>query len=186
MTKLVLSVVGFLLAGGIFFVYTQPTFEQIKAMRTEVGQYEGALSKSRELQQVRAVLLDKYKNFNPADLDRLEKLLPDHVDNVRLILDLDRLALSHQMPMQNVVIGDPTKEGSSGGNASISSPDPVLQKVGALTLTFSTVGTYEQFKSFLSDLEASLRIVDVVGLEISRGQSNQLSYKIILRTYWLK
>ena len=169
-------------------MYTQPSFDQINATKAEIAQYDGALGKAAELQQVKQSLLNKYKNFNPTDLDRLSKLLPDHVDNVRLILDLDHLALLHQMPMQNVSIGDPTKEGASA--ATISTPDPARQKLGSLTLKFSTSGTYEQFKSFLSDLEASLRIVDVIGLQIQSGSqgggAQAYMYTITIQTYWLK
>ncbi len=189
MTKLILSVIGLGLAGGIFFIYTQPTFDQINSAKSEISQYDDALSKAAELQQVKQTLLDKYKAFKPDDLDRLSKLLPDHVDNVRLLLDLDHLSISDQMPMQNVSIGDPNKAG--GSSSALSTPDAASQKIGSLDLKFSTSGTYEQFKKFLDDLESSLRIVDVIGLQVDRGAGQTIgtptyTFTVTARTYWLK
>ena len=66
-------------------------------------------------EQLKQSLLSRFNAFKTEDLDRLRKLLPDHVDNVRLILDLDNLAARHGMALQNVVISEPASE--SGARA---------------------------------------------------------------------
>jgi len=122
---------------------------------------------------------------NPADIERLHKLLPDHVDNVRLILDLDTLASKHGLALQNVAIsGAETKE--PGAEEVIG---PVTSEHGEITIGFATTGTYERFVTFLTDLEKSLRIVDVIELKISPASTlgePTYNFNITLRTYWLK
>lgn len=191
MMKTVISVLGLAAAAGIFFGYTQPTYDASGTAKGDISQYDAALTKSAELQELKQTLLARYNTFSPADLDRLQKLLPDHVDNVRLILDLDNLAGRHGMAIQNVAISAPQTESTS--QTAASSINSSKQRYDSLTLKFATIATYDDFLSFLQDLERSLRIVDLVSLRLSQvsggDAKNPLptySYDITIRTYWLK
>ena len=190
MFKTILSIAGLAIAGGIFFVYTQPNFENIRTLESEIAQYDEALTKATELQQVKQTLLSRYNAFNPADVTRLQKLLPDHVDNVRLVLDLDSLAAKHRMALQNVVISNPVSGETTPGV--IATVGGNRLKYDSLTLKFRTQGSYTNFTAFLEDIESSLRLVDLVSLNLERitGVSStveqQYRYDITIRTYWLK
>lgn len=189
MVKNILSIAGLAIAGGIFFLYTQPAYDNVQVIKERIGQYDQALDKAAELQQLKQSLLSRFNAFRTEDLDRLHKSLPDHVDNVRLILDLDNLAARHAMALQNVVISGPASE--SGGKSVTGSIGLGHRRFDSLTLKFSTRGSYEDFSAFLGDLESSLRIVNVVSLDLVR-ESNTASggltyrYDITIRTYWLK
>ena len=194
MFKMTLSALGLAIAGGVFFFFTQPTYDAVKVLGQEIGEYDQALDKASELQQLKQSLLSRYNAFNPADIDRLHKMLPDHVDNVRLVLDLDHLASTNGMALQNVIISSPlSEEGSPGVIGAIGGG---RQKYDSLTLKFTTRGTYQSFSTFLQALEASLRIVDLVSLSIERETASQSDtkqeteptyrYDMTLRTYWLK
>lgn len=189
MIKAILSVVGLAIAGGVFFMYTQPAYDTVQTLKTQIKEYNQALEKAAELQQLKQSLLSRYNSFNPADIDRLQKLLPDHVDNVRLVLDIDNLAGKHGMALQNVVISNPTSE--AAGSSVIGIIGGSSQKYDSLTLKFATQGTYQNFAAFLQDLEASLRVVDLVALSLSRDSVEPKAeptykYNITIRTYWLK
>lgn len=188
MTRLIIAAIGFVIAGAIFFLYTQPAYNKLQGERTKIAQYDAALDKAAELQSLKQNLLDRYNAFNSSDVERLQKLLPDHVDNVRLILDLDSLAGRYGLGLQNVEVSTSDSGGSKSAIGVIGTSN---QKYESLTLTFATLGTYEAFTRFLSDLETSLRIVDLAALSItsaSSGESREpiYSFKITLRTYWLK
>jgi len=187
MIKMFFSFVGIGIAGAILFFYTQPTYDSARALEKEISAYDQALDKAAELQALKQSLLSRFNEFNPADLDRLHKLLPDHVDNVRLILDLDNLAGRHRMSLQNISFSNPAEEGERGAIGSIGAGK---QKHNSLTLKFTTAGTYEDFRGFLQDLERSLRIVDLVSLGLGGGgpQSGEPTYRfdLTVRTYWLK
>ncbi|HWO07309.1 MAG TPA: type 4a pilus biogenesis protein PilO [Candidatus Paceibacterota bacterium] len=186
MVRTLFALIGIAGAIGLFFLYTKPAYDSVEALRMENESYDLALEKAAELQRLRQSLLSRYNAFNPADIERLHKLLPDHVDNVRLVLDLDTLASRHGVALQNVVISRPNT--STEGRSNVIGP--TQRNYESLTLQFSTTGTYEQFKTFLIDLEDSLRIVDVVDLSIdplsTQGGDLTYSFDIILRTYWLK
>ena len=115
MMRTILSLAGLGLAAGIFIFYTQPTYLDVQGLRTQIDQYNEALDKAAQLQSLKQSLLSRYNAFNPDDIDRLHKLLPDHVDNVRLVLDLDNLAGRYAMALQNVVISNPEEADSIAG-----------------------------------------------------------------------
>jgi|SRR3989344_1599859 len=189
MMKPLIAIVGIAIAGGIFFFYTQPAYDGVQAQKGEIQQYDQALNKAAELQELKQTLLSRYNAFDPADLDRLHKLLPDHVDNVRLVLDLDNLAIRHGMALQNVVISNAAAGEKSGND--VATIDVLGRAYDSLTLAFSTEGSYADFTAFLLDLENSLRIVDLVSLKLDPGAETargepMYRYAITLRTYWLK
>ena len=186
MIRTFISIVCVIGAGAIFFMYTQPAYDTVQAQNVNISQYDEALQKATELQQIKQTLLSKYTSFDPNNIDRLQKMLPDHVDNVRLILDMDNLAQKHGMALQNVSV---SAAPNVSGQTAVGTISAAKQKYDSLTIKFTTVGSYDTFRQFLSDLQSSLRIVDLVALDltpVSMVGGGQYSYDITLRTYWLK
>ena len=52
--------------------------------------------------ETRDTLNNKYNTFSKTDLDKLNKILPDNVDNIKLILDIQRIAQTYGMDIQNI------------------------------------------------------------------------------------
>ncbi len=180
------------IAGAIFFLYTQPAYDSMQAENAKIAQYNAALDKAAELQQLKQTLLSRYNSFDPQSLDRLQKMLPDHVDNIALILDLDSIASRYGLGLQNVDVSTPAVKSQTNQTA-IGAIGSSNQNYDTLTLTFTTQGTYQNFLQFLTDLETSLRIVDLSSLTISpaangvAGKTDGVyTYTITLKTYWLK
>lgn len=184
MFRTIVSLICLVAGGAIFFMYTQPTYDGVKTVNAQIAQYDAALSKASELQQRKQTLLSRYNTFDPADIDRLQKLLPDHVDNIRLILDLDSLAGKHGMAIQNVAVSSAAS--AQTGVSTLGSVSASKQRYDSLTIKFSTQATYDTFQQFLTDLEESLRIVDLISLSITRSSDGLYTYDMTLRTYWLK
>ena len=195
MIRIIIATIAFIAAGSIFFLYTQPTYDTVQADQTQIDQYNQALDKATQLQTLKQSLLSRYNSFDTTSLDRLQKLLPDHVDNIALSLDLDSMAGRYGLALQNVDIASSAAQTPSTPSA-VGAAGTGSQTYDSLTLTFSTQGTYTNFLQFLTDLETSLRVVDLVGLTVAPagGVQNPLthnaeplySYGITLRTYWLK
>ena len=206
--QIILSSLGLLIAAGVFFLYTQPTYDNVKAIQLQIDQYNQVLDKATELKQLRQSLLTRFNEFKPDDLDRLQKLLPDHVDNIRLIMDLDNLAGDFGMTLQNVSISNAPSASASTDQTAISAVGASEQKYDSLTMGFTTSSTYADFVRFLEKLESSLRIVDLTSLSISRNGSSAAAaapqsktktslssataneptytFKITIKTYWLR
>jgi len=182
MIKLLIPVVFIVVSVGVFIGYINPTYNETKVLKAENAQYSEALDKSKELQAVRDRLLSKYNTFRGEDLDRLQKLLPDAIDNVRLILDLDNMATKYAMRTRSVTISN---QGAGSPSAGVVGPDQ--SAYGTATISFSVLGSYETFLAYLHDLETSLRLVDIVAIGFSEAKDSDLNqYNISVKTYWLK
>ena len=65
MIRTVISLVCLLAAGAVFFMYTQPTYDTVQAENAQIAQYDEALTKASELQQLKQSLLSRYNTFDP-------------------------------------------------------------------------------------------------------------------------
>jgi Tfp pilus assembly protein PilO len=172
-------------------MYIDPTYKEIQETLKEQERFDQALDKSKELQAIRDRLLAKYNTFSTSDLDRLTKLLPDNVDNVRLVLDIDHIASAYGMRIKDVAVS--TVEERAAGTIG-----PSKNIYESVTLAFSMVSSYDNLINFVRDLEKSLRIVDIkeislvsiVNAPVQPGdvgvQQDLYRYSIDLETYWLK
>lgn len=164
---------------GLFFFFVIPQYEAVRIKQEQIKILNDALNNSRKVQAARDTLLSTYNNIGVADIERLKKILPDHVDNVRLILEVDRIASRNNMVLQNVS----TREDVRGDSGALGPDDSLF---GKLRLNFSLAGRYESLISFLAEVEQSLRVVDIVALSFTRGLGDLYEYELEVDTYWLK
>lgn len=182
--RLLIPTIFILIALALFFVYIDPAYSDVQELRAQEAEFDAALERSRELISVRDALLATYNEIPEEQLERLRKLLPDHVDNIRLILDIDNIASRYGMTVNNLAFAG--EEQSPGQAPQDGALGPQTNEIGSATFSFSVSATYEVMKQFLNDLENSLRIVDVVALSFSSGDGGLSTYNITLRTYWLR
>ncbi|MDB5204688.1 MAG: hypothetical protein JWP09_716 [Candidatus Taylorbacteria bacterium] len=166
---------------GIFVFYVSPVYQTIQGLQVDIASYEKAFSKSNEVLKKRQELQDKYKHFSETDLDSVKKLLPDHIDNVQLILDINGIA---RLPEHNMLISKiQINEDKSDGTTQIG---PNNKLYSSILVSFKTKATYPKFVSFIKDLEQSLRLVDITSLSFKTDPKNLTEYSVTIRTYWLK
>ncbi len=175
-----MPIILLLISGGVFFMLIDPGIQRVKEVRKETLKYTEALSKSRQTQDLRDVLLAKYNTFATNDLEDLKKMVPDHVDNVRLIIEIDNIASQYGMTVRDAQISSNQEEGE-GENIVI---DPGRQ-MEEMTLSFSVISDYDSFLSFIRDLEQSLRIVDIENVEFESSEADLNEYTVTVKTYWL-
>lgn len=186
MNQLFLAGFFLLISGGLFFSYIDPTYAVIKDLQVKNARLSDALDKSRELQEVRDSLRARYNTFNPDDIDRLGKLVPDNIDNIRLILDIDGIAQKHNLQVEDFEFSD---DGQAGTNRQ-TAPEGIgvnSGPFGTVTFQFRVSSEYETFRAFMDDLEKSLRIVDITELSLEPGEGDDgFTFNVTIRTYWLR
>lgn len=176
----------------IFMLYVRPTYDTVQDKRTNVAHYDEALNKTREIQELKSSLLSRYNLFAGTNLERLQKMLPDHVDNVRLVLDMDGIASKYGIRIQNVAIQEANKNGAEASATVLNAGNSQGRLYQSLNLNFDVVSTYDEFVLLLRDLESSLRVVDLTSLSVRPRSSSQTeggqpvyTFEVSLRTYWL-
>ncbi len=174
-----------------FVLFTNPTYSEIKKLNVDAASYSSALDNSLKLQKVRDALSSKFHAFPQDSLDRLSKLLPDSVNNITLIIDIQRIAQGYGMTINNVKFDAPTAATSADQFAG-ATPGAIAEaakEYGTFNLEFSTEASYGNFLKFIGDLEKSLRVVDISSVTFSSSDTNVLNsykYNIKIKTYWLK
>src|SRR3989338_2272272 len=187
--------IGVSIAGVLMF--TNPIYREISLLKGQVASYNQALDNSKALENERDKLTKKYNSITSENLGKLQKLLPNNVDNIRLILEIEKIASPYRMALKDIRYNPVKKEVAKIGGAVIEaggSPESLSKDYGVWDLEFSTEGAYNNFVSFIKDLENNLRIVDVSSIEFSSdagGGANPSSLQIYkyafkTKTYWLK
>lgn len=190
MFRVIFPIIMTVAAIGLFVVFTNPTYQEVGSLRTVSAAYDQALNNSQQLLRVRGELASKFSNFSATDKDRLMKAMPDTVDNIRLIIDMQNIALSHGMALKDIKYdaraqsnATPTGVTATPGQLAANQKD-----YGVFQLEFSVTGSYQNFLSFIGDVEQSLRLVDIesITFQAPEAGSSAMKYIIRIRTYWLK
>ena len=184
MSRLLLPILLVGAALGLFVLYTNPVYQEVKVLRAQTDSYDEALNKSQELRAVRDELLAKRNTFPAESVSKLERVLPDNVDNIRLIIDINNIAARHGITLSDVALD--TDFGDKNGPRSSTASGPSGEAVGSVTVGFSVAASYENFLTFLSDIEHSLRIVDIENLSFKVPSEGLPTYVVSIRTYWLR
>lgn len=165
-------------------VYTDPAYQAAKELQAQVDSYDNALTKSKELIKVRDQLLTKRNALQIEDLQKLGKMLPDNVDNIRLIIDIDNMAAKRGVPLKDVTLGEISDSTTARDPLAVAESG---SPVGSVALTFTVSTTYENLLALIADLEHSLRVVDIEEISFATGETSSIvDYTITVRTYWLR
>lgn len=178
------------LAIGIYFTFTRDQLAQARAIKSVNDEYSAAIKSAVELIKVRDNILAQYKALSEEDQANLDKMIPSTVDNIRLIIDLNDVALRHGFSLRNVKATTPTSQQNLTGSSVRSDSNKVagitVPVLDTVSVSFSTSAPYLEFISFLQDIEANLRIMDITKLTVNVKDSGVYDFGIELKTYWLR
>ncbi len=186
MINRILPILIIVIAIGAFVGYIQPTYSKgVVPLQAQITQYDNTLTAAEDFNRREAELATQ-RNAIPQDaVARLVAFLPDGVDNIQLILDLNALAGRSGLRLSNFDI----KGGDTGTESTPVSGTSPLESASSLVehidISFVASGTYSQFRTFLDGIERSLRPLDVVQLTITDAPSGIYTYNLTLRIYWL-
>ncbi len=174
------------IAGGLFFGYINPTVTgKITSINEEISRYDSALTAADRFKEKQAALTAQRDQLPVGAVERLNAFLPDGVDNVQLILDLDALASRSGIRLSNFQTTESGKA-KSGENG-----EPVLsiestQATDSLDLSMTATGSYAALRTFMSGVETSLRPLDLVEFSLADSPTGLYTYQMTYRLYWLR
>jgi Tfp pilus assembly protein PilO len=183
------AIILLVLSAGIYFTFTRGLIAEAKAVQVVNEQYISAIKNAEQLIKVREQVLNAYNNISEEDRQRLDKMIPNTVDNIRLIIDLNSVAVRHGFSLRNIQAetteGPRTPAAVSQANQSqageISTPT-----LDTVTVSFGVNAPYLEFISFMQDLEANLRIMDISSLRLTPNDGGSYDFEVTLKTYWLR
>lgn len=187
MNKNITPIILIVLAIGVYFTYTSKKLDELKSIREVNADYEQAIVNSEKLIKIRDSVRKSYNNIAEEDRMRLDKLLPNNIDNVRLIIDTNGIASRHGLTLRGIKtsatnIADPSKS-SEVARANTSS---IPNGYDTVVVSFSVNTNYQTFLEFIRDLQASLRIMDISKITLTASDNGIYDYGVEFKTYWLK
>ena len=207
MNRNLLATILIIAAIGVYFTITKPMIADVQAVRSQNEQYSAALASADEIIKARESITRSYNSISQDNRTRLDKMIPSAVDNIRLVIDLNNLALQHHFALSDVKASVPSNSSVSGPRGTAQAPgaslvaaagaipslgassggqniaEPVLDKV---QVSFTAQTTYDQFISFLQALESDLRIMDLTHLVVGVNEDGTYTFQAQLQTYWLR
>lgn len=177
-----------------FIFGVNPWYQDVKELKSEIAVYNTALDNSTNLQKAEDELIASYNSIKQVDKDRLGSFLPSSVNNIQFILELERIANLHSMPIKDIKF-EAMRKSSTSTNTVVSSASADNRPYGVFPLDFTTEGSYDSFLLFLKDLESNLRLVDVKAVSFTPPDTsvkaaeinpNIYRYTLKVETYWLK
>src|SRR3989339_377344 len=145
-------------------------------LQKENVDYEKALNNTTAIREKRNALTAEKGRIDLDSLSRLEKLLPDNVDNIKLVIDMNQIAQNHALVLKNIKLDTDTKSDSDKLGVD-------NNKYGTVGLSFSVNSSYDNFQNFLTDLERSLRLVEITELSVMGNDTGIYDFSVGLKTY---
>ena len=194
--QVLLPIIFLLVGGGVYVGLTDPVIngeglfgsgeQNIVELRQERVALEQALDDADSLRERADELNRKIQSISPDEISRLDDFLPDSVDDLQLVVDINNIAGRSNMRISDVELGGDLVKKNSLDNTEGGAPE-----VATVPVSFKVTGSYADFKSFLRDISRSLRILEVKDLEFAStveggATASTYTYDVTVETYWLK
>ena len=200
------SIILIVAAVVLFIFFTRPKFAELKASQIEVQALNTANDNAKTLNEKIEKLLNIKKEITADDLMKMEKMLPNNVENVKLIIDFDKM-LQALVEERGTLRLYQSNEVTDTGAKKISIESPKItpgtiadtsfdtSRLGVVNFTFAVTLTYADFLEFMQRIEHSTRILDVESVTFSSATTGGVAsasrepiytFSVSLRTYWLK
>lgn len=146
----------------VYFNYTTAEYVTADAIRADVyGRQELINTQKDAIAQVKKLILDYSGTAQLRDVVSLA--LPLTLDQSGVFHQVESMAALNKLAVQSFTISAPVSQnvGSVG-----TSSTAIVRPIGNMTFQFRVIGTYEDFKNFLSNLETNIRVFDVRNLSV--------------------
>lgn len=186
--------------------FTKDRYSGIRESRAKNLEYEQAIDDFAKLIQRRNKIQEDYRKIQPIDInDRLDKMVPNNVDNIRLIIDIGHIIARHGVYAKDIKATSadaPTPDNKAQAPApanaagSVVPQNPLLaqkqgpsaSKLSTVTVNFSVSTSYSNMIDILKDIESSLRIMNLTEMSFNSTDVKDGTYdfSVAFETYWLK
>ena len=165
----------------IGYAFAYPSFGDLSALTAEKQKYSDSLDMISNIENKKNELLTEFNNISAADRKSIETILPNSLDFVELVSQIDAVAAGYGISIDKVYSKD--KVASAGKSIEEAAPQKPYQSA---IVGFSFNASYEKFNAFMNSLEKSLRILDIKSIKLETQDSGIYTYNVEFETYWMK
>lgn len=168
--SMILGVVFFVGSIVIYFQLIQPAYGETLKLKSTKASLQSFLDKEKQAIDTVKQLISDYNTKNEKIQQTVSLVLPTEPDVSGAVTQLYGLSQNNNLQFKDVKISVP---GLSSVSSQAKGLDPsnlalALQRpIGTLSLSTVLVGSYDDFKEFLSQLQSNIRIFDIKTLSMS-------------------
>ena len=169
---------------GIFNL--MPAWEKFQNVRGEILHLEELAAELDDLVFTRDRLAEKIQQIPRADLERSERIIPKGPQGPEFLVSLEQMALNNTLDIARLDIGTIVQKTRVSNPDAALPPSPSVPAgiVSDLRVQIGVRGTYEQFKTFLRDLEEFIRITDINTLTFTTTTEETVDVTMQAKTYY--
>ncbi len=173
---LVIFLVVVIFVVAVYFLLW-PIYGRLSESRRELSSQKNLIQTQTEYLENLQKLISNYESVKTADKEKFNQMLPQKVDEAALFTLFEFLAEKNKMTMLAIDISEkePAAEIKNLGLKEVSIAVNLVSNPDASDI-------YGDFKKFLADLEANIRLMDVISLNFTPEST---SYILNIRTYRL-
>ena len=82
----------------------RPEYATVRGLMDKKAEYEDVNKKAQDLTVLRTDLMSQYSKISDADKQKLQQMIPEHFDSVRLVANLNGIANKYGMIVNDVII----------------------------------------------------------------------------------
>lgn len=190
--NLIIPIILIISSLGVFFGYVDPHYKGnpapdstdystygTTALQSELAKYQDIAKSSVSITAKLNDLIAKQNKISDIDQQKLAKLLPSNIDNIRLIIEISQIAQARNLVAKNISVSDSSSNSTNAIGIDNTS-------YGTLALKFTVNASYNDFLNLLQDLENNLRLVDITNISFTATDNGFYDFNVTLNTYWLK
>ncbi len=170
----------------IVMFFTKPIFEEAKETKVTVDAYKETIEEYRNFIDDLRRLEGQRSSVAVVSQARLNQMLTEEIDVPQLLVNLESLAEENKMFFGNISAAEGLTESRSNRvNALATNAPTAIDGLVSQSITFEVIGTYEQFKNFLRQVESSLTLMEITSINLSGATSRFQQYSLTVEVYSL-
>ena len=187
-----------IIAVVIVFTVIRPKFAEIQFNQDEIVGYQLALSKAGEYNQRLNELFNRANSIPASQRTDLNRYLPVTLDPTEISRDIENIVNNNELLLvelsatesSDVTVTNPDGEVDDTQPEFVQFSEQISEGTSGLIaqrFSFNAIGTYDQLKTLLQDLERNAYPLRLVELNFQAAEDTPLNqYSITLESYALK
>jgi len=158
-----------LFAASVVFIWQiLSIYPEIGIMKGKIKDQEAAVENSQKtLEKIKEIV--SFTSKNKEVIGRFDSILPAREDNANLLSVLDSMARANGLIAATINFAEIKKnENAQKNDAEIALEN---NNLNVKNIKLSLRGSYSSFKNFLTSIEKTMRIMDIVSVNFSKGAS---------------
>lgn len=181
----------------IIYVVIKPKFQEISINQNETAKFNDAVAKANDYNSRLQELIARANSMPRADRLALDRFLPEVINPTVVARDITNIVEKNGLILLDISAGELVIVSVNNGGESQTDDGQLVtediltrearNQMNSQLFTLGAVGTYEQMKNMLNDIERNAYPLKLVKLSFdAREDSILYRYSIELETYSLK